>query len=109
MLCPKILQQGKQRQRNKALKPGEVISVDQMVSLVPGLIAQMVVFLIKQCYLYATVFVDQASCMGFAYLQKTCSAEETIEAKRSFKQYAENRGVRVQVYHADNGIFKAMK
>ena len=55
------------------------------------------------------MFVDQASRMGFIYLQKTCSAEETIEAKRAFEQYAENRGVRVQAYHADNGIFKAKK
>ena len=100
---------GKQRQEKKALKLGEVISVDQMVSPVPGLIAQMVGFLTRQCYKYATVFVDQASCMGFVYLQKTCSAEETIEAKRAFEQYAENRGVRVQAYHADNGIFKAKK
>ena len=47
--------------------------------------------------------------MGFVYLQKTCSAEETIEAKRAFEQYAENQGVRVEVYHADNQIFKAKK
>ena len=101
--------QGKQRQEKKALKPGEVISVDQMVSPVPGLIAQMVGFLTRQCYKYAAVFVDQASHMGFVYLQKICSAEETIEAKRAFEQYAENRGVRFQAYHADIGIFKAKK
>ena len=101
--------QGKQRQRKKALKLGEVISVDQMVSPVPKLIAPMVGFLMKQRYKYATVFVDQASRMGFVYLQKTCLAEETIEAKRAFKQYAESRGVRVRAYHADNGIFKAKK
>ena len=100
---------GKQTTEKKTLKPGEVISVDQMVSPAPGLIAQMVGFLTQQCYKYATVFVDQASCMGFVYLQKTCSAEETIEAKRAFEQYAEYRGVRVQAYHADNGIFKAKK
>ena len=47
--------------------------------------------------------------MGFVYLQKTCSAEETIKAKRAFEQYAEIRGVRVQAYHTDNGIFKAKK
>ena len=47
--------------------------------------------------------------MGFVYLQKTCSAEETIEAKRAFKKYAANRGVTIQAYHADNGIFKAKK
>ena len=81
--------QGKQRQRKKALKPGEVISVNQMVSQVPGWIAQMVGFLTNQRYKYATVFVDQASRMGFVYLQKTCSAEETIEAKTDFEQYTE--------------------
>ena len=101
--------QGKQRQEKKALKPGEVISVDQMVSPVPVLIALMLGFLTRQRYKYATVFVNQASHMGFVYLQKTCSAEETIEAKRAFEQYAENRGVRVPAYHADNGIFKAKK
>ena len=100
---------GKQRQEKKALKPGEVISVDQMVSPVRGLIAQMVGFLMRQRYKYATVFVDQASHMEFVYLQKICSAEETIKPKRAFEQYAENRGVRVQAYHADNGIFKAKK
>ena len=100
---------GKQTTERKTLKPGKVISVDQMVSPVPGLIAQMVGFLTRQRYKYATVFVDQASRMGFVYLQKTCTAEETIEAKRAFEQYAENRGVKVQAYHADNGIFKAKK
>ena len=101
--------QEKQRQSNNTLKPREVISVDQMVSPVPGLITQMVGFLMKQRYKYATVFVDQASQIGFLYLQKTCSAEETIETKRAFEQYAANRGVRVQAYHADSGIFKAKK
>ena len=99
--------QERQRQRNQALKPGEIISVNQMVSPVPGLIAQMVGFLMKQHYKYATVFIDQASRMGFVYLQKTCSAEETIEAKRAFEKYAANQGVMIQAYHADNGIFKA--
>ena len=80
-----------------------------MVSPVPGLIAQMVGFLTKQRYKYATVFVDQVSRMGFIYLQKTSSAEETIEAKRAFEKYAANRGVMIQAYHADNGIFKAKK
>ena len=101
--------QERQRQRNQALKPGDVISVDQMVSPVPGLIAQMVGFLTKQHYKYATVFVDQASQMGFIYLQKTCSAEETIKAKRAFEKIAANRGVTIQAYHVDNGIFKAKK
>ena len=39
--------QERQRQRIQALKPGDVNSVDQMVSPVPGLIAQIVGFLKK--------------------------------------------------------------
>ena len=85
------LKQERKRQRDQALKPGDIISVDQMVSPVPGLIAQMVGFLMKQCYKYTTVFVDQAGRMGSIYHQKTCSAEETIEAKRAFEKYAMNR------------------
>ena len=68
-------EQERRRQQNQALKPGDDISVDQMVSPVPGLIAQMVGFLTKHCYKYVTVFIDQASRIGFVYLQKTCSAD----------------------------------
>ena len=53
--------QERQRQQNQALKPRDVISVDQIVSPVPGLITQMVGFITKQRYKYATVFVDQVS------------------------------------------------
>ena len=88
-------------------EPGHVISVDQLVSPVPGLIAQMTGFLTRKRYKYATVFVDQHSRLGYVFLQKTCTAEETIEAKRTFEQYAANRGVTVRAYHADNGVFKA--
>ncbi|KAI2494997.1 hypothetical protein MHU86_19516 [Fragilaria crotonensis] len=45
--------------------------------------------------------------MGFVYLQKTGSAEETIEAKRAFETFAKRQGVHVENYLADNGIFKA--
>ena len=82
--------QERQSKRNQVLKPGQVISVDQMVRPVPGLITQMMGFLMKQRYKYATVFVNQATRMGFVYLQKTCSAEETVEAKRAFEKYAAN-------------------
>ena len=53
----------------KDLKPGEVVSVDQLVSPTPGLIAQMIGFLTKQRYKYTTVYVDQATGLGFVHLQ----------------------------------------
>ena len=85
-----VIQTRKTKSKKSSSETGKVISVDQMVSPVPGLIAQMVGFLTKQLYKYATVFVDQASRMGFVYLQKTWSAEEPIEAKRAFEKYAAN-------------------
>lgn len=90
-------------------QPGDVVSVDQLVSPVPGLIAQMVGFITKERYRYVTVFVDQATKLGYVYLQKTSTAEETIEAKEAFELYCADRGVKVKAYHADNGIFKAKK
>jgi hypothetical protein len=92
---------------HKPKKPGEVVSVDQLVSPTPGLIAQMVGFITKQRYNYATVYVDQYSGNGYVYLQKTASADETLDSKRAFERYALSKGVVVQAYHADNGIFKA--
>jgi len=93
----------------KPTKPGQVVSVDQLVSPTPGLIAQMTGFLTTKRYRYATVYVDQFSRLGFVYLQKTASAEETVEGKRAFEAYSHRHGVKVENYHADNGIFKAYK
>ena len=65
----------------KPTKPGEVVSVDQMVSPTPGLIAQMTGILTKKRYKYATVYVDQATRLGYVYLQQSATAEETIKGK----------------------------
>ena len=51
--------------------PGRVLSVDQMVSPTPGLVAQMAGYLTTKRYKYETVFVDQYSKMGFTFRQKT--------------------------------------
>ncbi len=93
----------------KPKRPGECVSVDQLVSPTPGLIAQMSGFLTMKRYRYATVYVDQASRLSFVWLQKTATAEETLEGKTAFEQYAKDRGIIVQAYHADNGIFRAAK
>jgi len=91
----------------KVSRPGQVVSVDQMVSPTPGLIAQMTGFLTNRHYKYATVYVDQYLRHGFVYLQKTASADETLKGKIAFEMHAQSHGVRVEHYHADNGIFKA--
>jgi hypothetical protein len=53
----------------------------------------------------ATVFVNHFSRLGFVQLQKTTSAEETIEFKKKFEAYSASFWVKVHHYHADNGIF----
>ena len=50
-------------------KPGQIVSVDQLESPTPGFIAQLKGILTKQCYKYATVFVDQYSRLSYIFLQ----------------------------------------
>lgn len=90
-------------------KPGEVVSVDQMRSPTPGLIAQMTGILTTKRYEYATIYVDHYSSFGFVYLQKSAGADETLEGKHAFERICRNNGFSVLHYHADNGIFKANK
>jgi hypothetical protein len=76
-----------------------------MKSPTPGLIAQMAGFITKKRYQGATIFVDQATGLGYVHVQKTFSAEETLEAKQAFERYSATHGVKVLHYHADNGVF----
>jgi hypothetical protein len=87
-------------------RPGEVVSVDQMISPTPGLVAQISGRNTKLRYTCATIFVDHASDLSFVHLQKTQTAEETLEAKVAFERYSAEHGVAVQHYHANIGIFK---
>ena len=88
-----------------ATRPGQIISVDQLESNTPGLIAQLKGKLTQQRYKYATVFVDQFSGYTFVYLQKHLTSEETVMAKHAFERSADQRGVEITHYHADNGRF----
>jgi hypothetical protein len=86
------------------------VSVDQLVSPTPGFVAQMRVFILTVArYTCATLYIDQASRLSYTYLQKTASAKETIAGKTAFELYAKDRGIVVQAYNADNGIFRAHK
>ena len=96
------------RNRNKlfvATKPGQVVSIDQMESSTPGLIAQMRGFLTKQRYRVATVFTDHYSCLSYVHMQKTTNMDDTLEAKRAFENFAQTHGVQVSHYHCNNGRF----
>ena len=89
-----------------ATAPGQVVSVDQMVSTLPGFIAQMTGRLTKRRYTSATIFVDHFSRLKFVFLMQSMTSEETIRAKEAFERFASNHGVVIKQYHADNGRFK---
>ena len=53
-----------------ATRPGQVVSVDQLESNSPGIIAQLKGKLTQQRYKYATIFVNQYSGYIFVFLQR---------------------------------------
>ena len=83
----------------------QILSVDQLESSTAGFIAQLKGKLTMQRYWYMTVFVDQHSQYAYVYLQWTITSAETVQAKHSFERMAEDMGVRIHHYHADNGRF----
>jgi len=97
------------KQQPKTLKPatypGEVVSVDQLESPVPGFVPTAKGRPTVQRYVGATVFADHFSDLTYVHLMKGLSGDETLEAKRAFEQYAEQHGVRIRHYHCDNGRF----
>ena len=87
------------------MAPGQCVSVDQLQSPSPGLIAQLKGVPTLQRYTAATIFVDHFSRLSFVYLQQAMTSAETVEAKIAFEKFSESHGVAVRHYHADNGRF----
>jgi hypothetical protein len=77
-----------QRHLKKGAHPGEVISVDQLESSIPGFIGQMTGKLTKQCIVASTVFVDHASDLSYVYHQTSMTSEETPKSKLAFEKFA---------------------
>jgi hypothetical protein len=86
-------------------KPGQFVSVDQMETTTPGLIAQIKGIPTRERYHYATIFVDHATDYTFVHLQRDTSSEETLRAKKEFERLARSYGVNIIQYHSDNGRF----
>jgi hypothetical protein len=78
-----------------ATKPGQVVSVDQMDSSTPGLIAQLKGIPAR--------FVDHATNHTFVHLQQSNDATETLRAKHEYERIARSHGITIKQYHADNG------
>jgi len=56
-------------------------------------------------YKHAAVYVDQATGLGFTWLQKSIDIQDTMEGKQAFERFCQLHGIQIQHYHADNGIF----
>ena len=85
--------------------PGDCVSVDQLISPTPGLIAQVKGWLTNDRYKAATVFADHVSGLSYVHVSRGTTAIDTLEAKQAFEAYASSMGVTIKHYHADNGRF----
>lgn len=88
-----------------ATAPGEVVSVDQIESPVPGLVGQSKGIPTKARTRVATIYVDHFSSLSFVYLQQSTTGEETMRSKDAFEAYAGTYGITIKRYQADNGRF----
>jgi hypothetical protein len=88
-----------------ATKPGEIVSVDQLISTQVGFITQLKGRLTKQRYTAATVFTNHYSCLQYVHLRTQITSQETVEAKQAFKIFAKQHGVQILHYRCGNGRF----
>ena len=49
--------------------------------------------------------MDQFSGYTCVYLQHRIMSDDTVQAKHAFESVAEQQGVKISHYHADNGRF----
>jgi hypothetical protein len=89
------------------LHPGENVSIDQYESSARGrLPSTFGRESYDRKYGGGTIFVDHATGFTRVYHQTSLSAEETIQSKERFEmELWDHARVKVQRYHADNGIF----
>jgi hypothetical protein len=97
-----------QKHLKKTPHPGEVVSVDQLESSIPGFIGQMTGKLTNQCIEASTVYVVYASDLSYVYHQTSMTSEETLKSKLAFEKFAASHGVNIKHYgvgaHHQNGI-----
>ncbi len=103
----KVPWRGKERESDHkvfvATKPRQIVSVDQMISTQVGFIAQLKGGLTKKQYTATTIFTDHYSRLQYIHLMTCLILQETVNAKRAFKHFAEQHGMRILHYHCNKG------
>ena len=74
---------------------GNVVSIDQLVSSTPGLVAQSKGKPMLKRHYIATIFVVHVSLLDYVYIHESTTAEEAIQAKAAFKRFAAQHGVKI--------------
>lgn len=88
-----------------ALSPGEVLSINQLVSPTPGFVPTHQGRPTTARYNGATVFIDHFSDFVYVCLMSKMDADSTVHAKAAFERVSAAHGITVKHYHADNGLF----
>ena len=96
---------GKHIRRKDEDKPGDRVSVDQMVSRHPGLVPRITGRHTRDRITCVTVFKDHATDVSYSHLQTSTDMESTLQAKAAFEKWSLQHGVPIRNYHADNGRF----
>ena len=86
-------------------KPGDRVSIDQMISHQPGLVPRYSGRHTRDRITCVTCFKDHVSDFSYSYLQRSSDGESTLNAKHSFESMNSDFGVSIKSYHADNGRF----
>eukprot|EP00816_Leptocylindrus_hargravesii_P003943 CAMPEP_0196825070 /NCGR_PEP_ID=MMETSP1362-20130617/92843_1 /TAXON_ID=163516 /ORGANISM="Leptocylindrus danicus, Strain CCMP1856" /LENGTH=456 /DNA_ID=CAMNT_0042205443 /DNA_START=1757 /DNA_END=3127 /DNA_ORIENTATION=+ len=92
--------------KNKDLKPGDYVSIDQYTSRKHGRLSKgFGKAPANETYAGGTIFVDHAS--GYIHVEHQISlrAPDTIIAKRNFERIMYDKGASVKTYRSDNGVF----
>jgi transposase InsO family protein len=86
-------------------KPGDFVSVDQMVAGSPDLIPFTSGQPSKRRYNTVTMWVDHFSRFLYAHCQEDATTKSTLESKIGFESFARRYNVSVKHIHGDNGVF----
>ena len=89
----------------KPTTPGQVISVDKLVSPTPGFIKTKRRIPTTQCYVGTTVFVDHFYNFIYILLIKKLDGISTVKSKHTFECVWKSHSVTVQNYHSYKRLF----
>ena len=86
-------------------KPLYGVSLDQLWSSQPGLVPQFSGKLTSSQICSAQVMVNHFSDLTYLHLMRITSQEENLAVKSAFERWANTFGVKIKIYHAENGRF----